>query len=55
MCPCNSTLKVVATVSQDMKPDVPSAGTILAALTNAQIDGEKYDRELPATQRDTLY
>jgi hypothetical protein len=41
--------------AQDVKPNVPSAGTILAALTHAQIDGEKYDRELPARQRDTLY
>ena len=42
-------------VSHDTKPDVPSAGTILEALTNAKIDGEKYDGELPARQRDTLY
>lgn len=42
-------------VPRDSKPDVPSAGTILEALTNAKIDGEKYDRELPARQRDTLY
>jgi uncharacterized protein len=34
---------------------VPSAGTILAALTDSAIDGEKYDRELPARQRSTLY
>ncbi|AHG65740.1 pyridoxamine 5'-phosphate oxidase family protein [Advenella mimigardefordensis] len=35
--------------------NVPTAGTILAGLTQAQIDGEKYDRELPQRQRDTLY
>lgn len=35
--------------------NVPTAGTILAGLTHAQIDGEKYDRELPQRQRDTLY
>lgn len=34
---------------------VPSAGTILQALTASAIDGEKYDRELPARQRATLY
>ena len=37
------------------KPDVPSTGTILAALTDQQIDGEAYDREAPARQRSTLY
>jgi PPOX class probable FMN-dependent enzyme len=36
-------------------PAVPSAGTILAALTDAGIDGAAYDRELPARQRATLY
>lgn len=36
-------------------PAVPSAGTILAALTDSQIDGAAYDRELPARQRATLY
>lgn len=39
----------------DSRPDVPSAGTILAALTDDRIDGEQYDQELPARQRDTLY
>ncbi|MFZ6720081.1 pyridoxamine 5'-phosphate oxidase family protein [Undibacterium sp. Ji49W] len=34
---------------------IPSAGTILAALSNAAIDGQKYDTELPARQRATLY
>ena len=36
-------------------PAVPSAGAILAALTDNNIDGAAYDRELPARQRDTLY
>lgn len=35
--------------------NVPSAGAILAALTRDAIDAEKYDRELPQRQRDTLY
>jgi PPOX class probable FMN-dependent enzyme len=34
---------------------VPSAGTILEALTEAAIDGGQYDRELPARQGSTLY
>jgi len=34
---------------------IPSPGRILEAITEAQIDGEKYDRELPERQRDTLY
>lgn len=34
---------------------IPSPGRILEAITEAQIDGEKYDRELPGRQRDTLY
>jgi PPOX class probable FMN-dependent enzyme len=37
-------------------PDgVPSAGAILHALTDAQIDGVAYDRELPQRMRSTLY
>jgi PPOX class probable FMN-dependent enzyme len=42
-------------VDENVKPKVPSAGAILAALTQEQIDGEKYDRELPERQRTTLY
>jgi PPOX class probable FMN-dependent enzyme len=34
---------------------LPSAGTILAALSGNTIDGGKYDHELPARQRSTLY
>lgn len=34
---------------------VPTAGDMLAALTGSDIDGEAYDRELPARQRATLY
>ena len=41
--------------TQDGKPAVPSAGSMLAALTDHQIDGEQYDREAPARQRSTLY
>ena len=34
---------------------VPTAGAMLAALTEAAIDGAAYDRELPERQRRTLY
>lgn len=37
------------------RPDVPTPGTMLQALTASAIDGEKYDRELPARQKSTLY
>jgi PPOX class probable FMN-dependent enzyme len=37
------------------KPQVPTAGAMLQALTDAQIDGARYDSELPARQRATLY
>ncbi len=39
----------------DARARVPSPGAILQALTDAAIDGEAYDRELPARQRATLY
>jgi uncharacterized protein len=34
---------------------IPTAGAVLEALTGAGIDGAKYDAELPARQRATLY
>jgi uncharacterized protein len=37
------------------RPDVPTPGAMLQALTAAAIDGEQYDRELPARQKSTLY
>jgi PPOX class probable FMN-dependent enzyme len=39
----------------DVRASVPTAGTILSALTETAIDGAAYDRELPARQRATLY
>lgn len=39
----------------DAKTRVPSPGAMLAALTESGIDGETYDRELPARQQSTLY
>ena len=43
------------TPAPDARAKVPSAGAILQALTGSAIDGETYDRELPARQRATLY
>jgi PPOX class probable FMN-dependent enzyme len=40
---------------QEGKMAVPSAGTILAGLTEGAIDGKKYDADLPARQQATLY
>lgn len=34
---------------------VPTAGAMLAALTESEVDGAAYDRELPARQKATLY
>jgi hypothetical protein len=39
----------------DVRGRVPTAGAILAALTDSAIDGAQYDREAPARQRATLY
>lgn len=40
---------------EDVRSAVPTAGAMLAALTEGAIDGEEYDRSLPARQRSTLY
>ena len=42
-------------LSPEVLATVPSAGTILAALTAGDIDGAAYDAELPARQQATLY
>jgi uncharacterized protein len=34
---------------------IPTAGAVLESLTDAAIDGTKYDADLPARQRATLY
>jgi len=39
----------------EARPDVPTPGAILSALTDAAFDGASYDRELPARQKATLY
>lgn len=43
------------TPAADRRQGVPTPGAILQALTDAAVDGEAYDRELPARQRATLY
>jgi len=40
---------------QSRPEGVPTPGAMLQALTAAAIDGDKYDRELPARQKSTLY
>ena len=47
--------KLWAPPEADVRSAVPSAGAMLAALTDAAIDGEAYDRALPERQRTTLY
>lgn len=47
--------KLWQTASAENRPSVPSAGQILEALSNAQIDGAQYDSDLPQRQRATLY
>lgn len=37
------------------RPIVPTAGQLLAGVTNDEIDGVSYDQELPARQARTLY
>lgn len=41
--------------SNETPVSLPSPGTILAALSNAEVGGDKYDSDLPARQRATLY
>jgi len=41
--------------SQTPRSSLPSAGTILSALTQTQIDGAAYDRDLPERLKTTLY
>jgi hypothetical protein len=39
----------------ERNPAVPTAGAILAALTDPGFDADQYDRDLPRRQRDSLY
>lgn len=47
--------KLWQSVPEETRKNIPSAGAILSALTDSQIDGDKYDRELPVRQRTSLY
>ncbi|NKI93126.1 pyridoxamine 5'-phosphate oxidase family protein [Rhizobacter sp. SG703] len=47
--------KLWAPPASDARSTVPSAGAMLAALTDDAIDGDAYDRALPERQRGTLY
>lgn len=42
-------------VPSERPAKVPTPGTILSALTDAAIDAQQYDSELPTRQRNTLY
>ncbi|XLZ73136.1 pyridoxamine 5'-phosphate oxidase family protein [Massilia sp. SR12] len=41
--------------ADSLRAGLPSPGTMLADFSNAQINAEQYDRELPERQRTTLY
>jgi PPOX class probable FMN-dependent enzyme len=47
--------KLWQTETWQTKHPVPTPGAILQALTDSQIDGATYDRELPARQSQSLY
>lgn len=52
---CARAMKRASLWAEHKATAVPSAGEMLAALTDNSIDGAAYDRALPARQRDTLY
>jgi uncharacterized protein len=47
--------KIWEGIPDEVLKTVPTPGAILEALTDSVIDGVKYDRELPARQKATLY
>jgi PPOX class probable FMN-dependent enzyme len=47
--------KIWEDLPDEVRRGVPTPGAILEAITESAIDGESYDRELPARQRSTLY
>ena len=47
--------KLWTTPPDNTRRAVPTAGTMLAALTDSSVGGDAYDSELPARQRATLY
>lgn len=42
-------------ISDEVRKSVPTPGAILQSLTDSEVDGSTYDRELPARQKSTLY
>lgn len=42
-------------IPPDVRKSVPTPGAIVEALTNSEVDGATYDRELPGRQKSTLY
>lgn len=42
-------------ISDEVRKSVPTPGAILQSLTDSEVDGSSYDRELPARQKSTLY
>jgi PPOX class probable FMN-dependent enzyme len=42
-------------ISDEVRKSVPTPGAILQSLTDSEVDGGTYDRELPARQKSTLY
>lgn len=47
--------KIWEGIPEELRGTVPTPGAVLAALSGGAIDGAKYDRELPARQKSTLY
>lgn len=42
-------------ISEKVRKSVPTPGAILQSLTDSEVDGSSYDRDLPARQKSTLY
>jgi uncharacterized protein len=47
--------KIWEGIPDELRKMVPTPGAILEVLTESAIDGNSYDRELPARQKSTLY
>jgi len=47
--------KIWEGLPDEIRKTVPTPGSIVESLTNSEIDGANYDKELPARQKSTLY
>jgi PPOX class probable FMN-dependent enzyme len=47
--------KIWEGLPDEIRKTVPTPGSIVESLTNSEIDGATYDKELPARQKSTLY